>query len=106
MKQQIGVNGRIIVCAFLFLCLQGTSLNAQKSKKKSNSQQTAMEMPMSASGLSKEKIEAALNDAYDKFKDLKEGKNADYINGIHPKCIKSIYDGKSAGRTGSQGSTG
>jgi glutaminase len=29
--------------------------------------------------LSKEKIEAALNDAYNKFKDLKEGKNADYI---------------------------
>src|SRR6478609_857223 len=79
MKQLIGLNGRVIICAFLFLCLQGTSLNAQKSKKKSNSQQTAMEMPMSASGLSKDKIEAALNEAYDKFKDLKEGKNADYI---------------------------
>jgi hypothetical protein len=68
MKQLIGLNGRIIIWAFLFLCLQGTSLNAQKSKKKSNSQQTAMEMPMSASGLSKDKIEAALNEAYDKFK--------------------------------------
>jgi glutaminase len=79
MKQLIGLNGRIIICAFLFLCIQGTSLNAQKSKKKANSQQTAMEMPMSASGLSKDKIEAALNDAYNKFKDLKEGKNADYI---------------------------
>ena len=79
MKQLIGLNGRIIICAFLFLCLQATGLNAQKSKKKSNSQQTAMEMPMSASGLSKDKIEAALNEAYDKFKDLKEGKNADYI---------------------------
>lgn len=80
MKQlSIGLNGRIIICAFLFLCLQATNLNAQKSKKKSNSQQTAMEMPMSASGLSKDKIEAALNEAYDKFKDLKEGKNADYI---------------------------
>src|SRR6478672_12009396 len=79
MKQLIGLNGRVIICAFLFLCLQGTSLNAQKSKKKSNSQQTAMQMPMSASGLSKDKIEAALNDAYNKFKDLKEGKNADYI---------------------------
>ena len=29
--------------------------------------------------LTKEKIEAALNEAYNKFKDLKEGKNADYI---------------------------
>src|ERR1700741_942013 len=27
----------------------------------------------------KEQIEKALNDAYSKFKDLKEGKNADYI---------------------------
>jgi glutaminase len=80
MKQlSIGLNGRIIICAFLFLFLQATNLDAQKSKKKSNSQQTAMEMPMSASGLSKDKIEAALNEAYDKFKDLKEGKNADYI---------------------------
>ena len=29
--------------------------------------------------LKKEAIQAALNEAYDKFKDLKEGKNADYI---------------------------
>src|SRR3954464_9100347 len=29
--------------------------------------------------LTKEKIEATLKDAYNKFKDLKEGKNADYI---------------------------
>jgi glutaminase len=29
--------------------------------------------------LSRDKVEAALNDAYNKFKDLKEGKNADYI---------------------------
>jgi glutaminase len=27
----------------------------------------------------KEQIEKALNDAYEKFKNLKEGKNADYI---------------------------
>src|SRR6476659_8854892 len=79
MKQLIGLNGRIIICAFLFLCLQSTGLNAQKSKKKSSSQETAMEMPMSASGLTKANIEAALNEAYNKFKDLKEGKNADYI---------------------------
>jgi glutaminase len=30
-------------------------------------------------GLSKEKIQSVLNDAYAKFKDVKEGKNADYI---------------------------
>src|SRR5215213_7988414 len=29
--------------------------------------------------MSKERLEAILNDAYNKFKDLKEGKNADYI---------------------------
>src|SRR5215204_5134531 len=29
--------------------------------------------------LTKEKIQAALDEAYTKFKDLKEGKNADYI---------------------------
>src|SRR6478736_198748 len=30
-------------------------------------------------GLTKEKIQAALDEAYAKFKDVKEGKNADYI---------------------------
>jgi len=34
---------------------------------------------ISAQNLTKEKIESVLNDAYNKFKDLKEGKNADYI---------------------------
>src|SRR6187431_1187461 len=29
--------------------------------------------------LTKEKIQAALDEAYEKFKDVKEGKNADYI---------------------------
>src|SRR5436190_19352101 len=33
----------------------------------------------SAQDLSKARIDAVLNDAYNKFKDLKEGKNADYI---------------------------
>lgn len=32
-----------------------------------------------ANNLTREKIEAALTEAYNKFKDLKEGKNADYI---------------------------
>ena len=34
---------------------------------------------ISAQNLTREKIESVLNDAYNKFKDLKEGKNADYI---------------------------
>ena len=75
--------------------------------------------------LTKANIEKVLNDAYAKFKDVKEGANADYIkelatvdpnifgialvttdgqvyhswryqiNGINPKCFKSIYNGKS-----------
>src|SRR5215831_18285717 len=32
-----------------------------------------------AQTLTKDRIESVLNDAYNKFKDLKEGKNADYI---------------------------
>ncbi len=73
--------------------------------------------------LSKANVEKVLNDAYTKFKDVKEGANADYIkelatvdpnifgialvttdgqvytagdievNGFHPKCFKSIYNG-------------
>ncbi len=38
-----------------------------------------MKMQAQNTTLTKEKIEAVLNDAYNKFKDLKEGKNADYI---------------------------
>src|SRR5215831_16153619 len=34
---------------------------------------------LAQSTLTKANIEQALNDAYNKFKDLKEGKNADYI---------------------------
>src|SRR6187397_927286 len=34
---------------------------------------------VSAQALTKEKIQAALDEAYVKFKDVKEGKNADYI---------------------------
>jgi glutaminase len=48
----------------LILFLSGLSLSVTQA------QQTA---------ISKEKIEAILNDAYNRFKDLKEGKNADYI---------------------------
>ena len=35
--------------------------------------------PVNAQTLTKEKIQAALDEAYTKFKDVKEGKNADYI---------------------------
>jgi glutaminase len=35
--------------------------------------------PVIAQTLTKEKIQAALDEAYNKFKDVKEGKNADYI---------------------------
>src|SRR6201989_919348 len=73
-----GHRSRSIIYSVLFLCIITTGVNAQKSKKKSKSG-AQMEMQTPASGLSKDKIEAALNEAYDKFKDLKEGKNADYI---------------------------
>src|ERR1043166_5137214 len=79
MKQLLsGWKSLAVICSVTLFCVMTTGVNAQKSKTKSKGQ-TTMQMPMSASGLSKEKIEAALNEAYDKFKDLKEGKNADYI---------------------------
>ena len=79
MKQLLsGWKSLAVICSVTLFCVMTTGVNAQKSKTKSKGQ-TAMQMPMSASGLSKEQIEAALNEAYDKFKDLKEGKNADYI---------------------------
>ncbi|PWU02515.1 MAG: glutaminase [Bacteroidetes bacterium] len=52
-------------------------INAQGTKTKTTSSKTAAAAP--ANGLTKEQIQAALNEAYDKYKDLKEGKNADYI---------------------------
>lgn len=50
-------------CAFIFLILSMPVLKAQTG----------------TTTLTKAQIEAALNEAYAKFKDLKEGKNADYI---------------------------
>jgi glutaminase len=76
MKQVfIGCKGSMIICT-IFLLILSMGVNAQKKSKSKTS--TPLEMT-SPGGLSKEKIEAALNEAYDKFKDLKEGKNADYI---------------------------
>ena len=63
---------RAVVALLLFLTLT-TAIQAQKkSKKGATPSATTM-------GMDKSKIEAALDAAYNKFKDLKEGKNADYI---------------------------
>jgi glutaminase len=48
--------------------------NAQKSKTKS-----APAVAMTSAGLSVDEINAALDEAYNKFANVKEGKNADYI---------------------------
>src|SRR6187455_1153953 len=40
---------------------------------------TGFQQSAQAQNLTKEKIQAALDEAYNKFKDVKEGKNADYI---------------------------
>ncbi len=58
MKKIVSSNSPILLLLLLFVCSNTFA-------------QTA--------ALSKEKIETALNEAYNKFKDLKEGKNADYI---------------------------
>ena len=51
---------QITVFAMLLTLMGSFSVNAQNA-------------------LTKENIQKVLNDAYNKFKDLKEGKNADYI---------------------------
>jgi len=53
---------RIQTLAIVFIVCFGSTINAQNKDN-----------------LSKEKVEAVLKDAYNKYKDLKEGKNADYI---------------------------
>ena len=80
MKQLLtGWKIRAIACSIALFSIVTTNVHAQKKNTKSKSPaQTTMQAPMSG-GLTKEQIEAALNEAYDKFKDLKEGKNADYI---------------------------
>ncbi|HET7000759.1 MAG TPA: hypothetical protein VFI33_05610, partial [Puia sp.] len=58
------------VLPFMFVAMSWVSTGmAQKKSAK----------PPADDPLSKEKIEAALSGAYNKYKDLKEGKNADYI---------------------------
>ena len=77
MKQVlIAFNGKVMICAILLLSIVATNVHAQKKSKSKTSTAVQMADP---NALSKEKIEATLNEAYEKFKDLKEGKNADYI---------------------------
>jgi glutaminase len=63
MKNHLTKSARLIVTAImLFIFIQPVLLKAQ-----------------SANAITPEKIQAALDEAYTKFKDVKEGKNADYI---------------------------
>src|SRR3954462_14795437 len=65
MKSYYQYTFRVIRLTIIFILLaSGIRINAQVSD---------------GNTLTKEKIEATLKDAYNKFKDLKEGKNADYI---------------------------
>ena len=57
---------QVTACMILISILSFQKLNAQVTSA-------------AQSTLTKANIEAALNEAYNKFKDLKEGKNADYI---------------------------
>src|SRR5678816_652693 len=70
---------RVILCGVWLLCLQATNANAQKSKSKSKSAPSETQMQTPVYAISKERIEAVLDEAYNKYKDIKEGKNADYI---------------------------
>ena len=45
-----------------------------------------------ATNLTPDKINAALDEAYTKFKDVKEGKNADYIKELDNKMHSLIKD--------------
>jgi len=64
-----------LLVAVIFMGLLTTTAWAQKAKKQKATASTSM----SEGALSKEAIQAALDGAYNQFKDLKEGKNADYI---------------------------
>jgi len=80
MKQLFIGLSRIIICGVWLLCLQATNANAQKSKSKSKSgPQSEVQTQAPVYAISKERIEAVLEEAYNKYKDIKEGKNADYI---------------------------
>src|SRR5262245_14569037 len=75
MKNVILKSHLLIVLAVSLSCtFCALNVNAQKKSKTPAPAATASNDPMS-----KENIEAALNEAYNKFINVKEGKNADYI---------------------------
>ena len=74
---------RLFIVAMALCLIAGTSVsNAQKSSKAAGKAKTNVTVATQAqptTGLTSEKINAALDEAYTKFKDVAEGKNADYI---------------------------
>src|SRR5262245_17218743 len=80
MKQLLtGWKSRAIICTVGFFFIVTNGADAQKSKSKSKSEPQSQMQAQASANLSSEKIQDALDEAYNKFKDLKEGKNADYI---------------------------
>jgi len=73
------MKAKIFLIMVVVLLALGSAGNAQGTKSKSKTKPQVEPAMQMAGGLSKDKIEQALNEAYEKFKDLKEGKNADYI---------------------------
>src|SRR5690349_3859064 len=73
MKTQVHRHSLLLAFAFLFFFFSGIHFeaNAQKKKTKSKGAETTT--------MDKGSIDAAITEAYNKYKDLKEGKNADYI---------------------------
>jgi glutaminase len=69
MKQLIKHNSCLLMIPMIFMAV--CWINSATAQKKSSR--------ISEDQLSKEKIEAALSGAYNMYKDIKEGKNADYI---------------------------
>jgi glutaminase len=79
MKQKITGSASAIILLVLMTSLIVPNAQAQTPSKKHKAQMPSTAQVMPDNALTKEKIDAVLNDAYNKFKDLKEGKNADYI---------------------------
>src|SRR5688572_13040057 len=73
MKKTIYPNFPTLVFAAFFLFISGFSMEAQAQKKKSKSKGAV------TTTADKGGIDAAITEAYNQYKDLKEGKNADYI---------------------------
>ena len=79
MKQKITSSTLAIILIILMTCLIVPNAQAQSSSKKHKGQMPSTTQVIPDNALTKERIDAVLNDAYNKFKDLKDGKNADYI---------------------------